>query len=217
MVIKVAVVIVFIVARLDVHQPGQLHALHSARTPASSASSAGAASWRGAGIDLLRLHRLRRGLHRGAGGQEPAADMPIGIIGSLAVCTLLYVLFSLRAHRHGELQGTGQWRRRWRWPSTRHRTCVAEDADQAGDHRRVHVGDPGDAAGQSRVFYSMSRDGLLPKFSPTSIRSSGRRGAPTCCSWLRFAARASCRFRRGPHDQHRHAVRLRHGLRRRSW
>jgi len=26
------------------------------------------------------------------------------------------------------------------------------------------VGDPGDAPGQSRVFYSMSRDGLLPAF-----------------------------------------------------
>jgi APA family basic amino acid/polyamine antiporter len=43
---------------------------------------------------VLRVHRLRRGLDRGAGDQEPKRDMPIGILGSLVVCTLLYVLFS---------------------------------------------------------------------------------------------------------------------------
>ena len=44
------------------------------------------------GRGVLRLHRLRRGLDRGAGSARPQTDMPIGILGSLAICTILYVL-----------------------------------------------------------------------------------------------------------------------------
>lgn len=104
--------------------------------------------------------------------KNPKRDMPIGILGSLLVCTVLYMLF-------GHVM-----------------TGVAHYSEFAG-HEGIapvaiaiqHIGDSGHAAfpwlnraillailfgycsvimvtllAQSRVFYSMSRDGLLPPF-----------------------------------------------------
>ena len=112
--------------------------------------------------------------------KKPQRDMPIGIIGSLVVCTMLYILF---AH---VLTGMVPYR-----------TFHGDAAPVAHGHLAVPVVRWLQTAinfgiiagytsvilvmllGQSRVFYSMSRDGLLPGCSPTSIRSSGRPGAPT--------------------------------------
>lgn len=41
--------------------------------------------------------------------------------------------------------------------------------------------------GQSRVFLSMSHDGLLPPFSRISTKSSVLRHAATCSSWYLWA------------------------------
>ena len=46
------------------------------------------------GHHLFRLHRLRRCLDRGAGGENPQRDVPFGILASLIVYTILYVLMS---------------------------------------------------------------------------------------------------------------------------
>ena len=47
--------------------------------------------------------------------KKPQRDMPIGIIGSLAICTILYVAVLARAHRHGALHRTSRATRpRWR-------------------------------------------------------------------------------------------------------
>ena len=54
--------------------------------------------------------------------KNPQKDMPIGIIGSLVVCTVLYILFGHGAHRAGALHASSAWRRRWPWPSTGRRT-----------------------------------------------------------------------------------------------
>ena len=44
------------------------------------------------GHGLLRLHRLRRRLDGRAGdASNPQRDLPIGILGSLAICTVLYI------------------------------------------------------------------------------------------------------------------------------
>ena len=40
---------------------------------------------------LLRLHRLRRCFNRVQEAKNPKRDMPIGILGSLVICTILYV------------------------------------------------------------------------------------------------------------------------------
>ena len=43
---------------------------------------------------FFRLHRFRCRFHDGGGDANPQRDMPIGIIASLIICTLLYVLMS---------------------------------------------------------------------------------------------------------------------------
>lgn len=99
--------------------------------------------------------------------KDPKRDMPIGILGSLVICTLLYVLF---AH---VLSGLA--------PVEFFRTAGKE----ASVSQAIHDFMPGYAwlaqfvtvailagftsvilvmlLGQSRVFFSMSRDGLVPK------------------------------------------------------
>ena len=62
--------------------------------------------------DLLRLHRLRRGLDVGRGDRRPARDLPIAIVGSLVIATVLYILVAIVA--------TGS-RRRTRSPTPRPR------------------------------------------------------------------------------------------------
>jgi len=94
--------------------------------------------------------------------KNPQRDMPIGIIGSLVVCTALYVLF---AHvltgivNYKELDNaapvaTAIDRTGLVWLKTAIKVAII-----AGYTSVILVM----LLGQSRVFYSMSRDGLLPK------------------------------------------------------
>ena len=95
--------------------------------------------------------------------KNPQRDMPIGIIGSLLICTVLYILVSAIA--------TGVV------PYTQLDVPdpIAVAADRAGMGWMGKLIKLGAIAGlssvilvmllgQSRVFYSMSRDGLLPPF-----------------------------------------------------
>ena len=91
-----------------------------------------------------------------------------GILGSLAVCTILYILFGLCPHRRRELerlrgQGQGSIRRlrhsklhAWLWLEGDGRL---DRHILAGFWSVILVM----LLGQSRVFYSMANDGLLPK------------------------------------------------------
>lgn len=94
--------------------------------------------------------------------KNPKRDMPIGIIGSLAICTVLYILYSL------VLTGVVNYKE----------LAVPDPLPVAVDHMHDYpwVGELMKVGsllgltsvilvmllGQSRVFYSMSRDGLLP-------------------------------------------------------
>lgn len=101
--------------------------------------------------------------------KNPKRDMPIGILGSLAVCTILYVLFG------HVLTGVAPWSdfadpalgkeasvsyaistymKGYEWLSTGVTVAIL-----AGFSSVILVM----LMGQSRVFYSMSNDGLLPK------------------------------------------------------
>ena len=99
--------------------------------------------------------------------KNPARDMPIGILGSLAVCTVLYVLFG------HVLTGVANWQEfktagkeasvayaiqkymiGYEWLGT-----MVTVAILAGFSSVILVM----LLGQSRVFYSMSKDGLLPR------------------------------------------------------
>ncbi|MGQ9634817.1 MAG: amino acid permease [Bryobacteraceae bacterium] len=95
--------------------------------------------------------------------KNPQKDMPIGILGSLAICTVLYVAFSLvmtgLAH-YTEFKGVAApvavaiayTPYKWLQP-------LVKLAIIAGFTSVILVM----LLGQSRVFFSMSRDGLLPK------------------------------------------------------
>jgi basic amino acid/polyamine antiporter, APA family len=106
--------------------------------------------------------------------RNPQRDMPIGILGSLFVCTILYVVVSLvltGVVPYTQLNGPAPF-------------AIALDA------MRLHVFSPllkvGAIAGltsvvlvlllgQTRVFFSMSRDGLLP---PLVAKVHSRFGTP---------------------------------------
>jgi len=99
--------------------------------------------------------------------KNPKRDMPIGILGSLVICTILYVLFS------HVLTGVANWEEfktagkeasvayaiqkympGYEWLGT-----LVTVAILAGFSSVILVM----LMGQSRVFYSMSKDGLVPK------------------------------------------------------
>ena len=100
--------------------------------------------------------------------KNPKRDMPIGILGSLAVCTVLYILF---AHVLTGVATVEDFR------TTGKEASVAFAINKymvgyswLGDFVTVAILFGFSSVilvmllGQSRVFYSMGKDGLLPKF-----------------------------------------------------
>ena len=99
--------------------------------------------------------------------KNPKRDMPIGILVSLAICTLLYVLFShvltgvapytdfVKAGKEASVSYAIQhYMEQYTWLAT-----LVSVAILAGFSSVILVM----LLGQSRVFYSMSNDGLLPR------------------------------------------------------
>ena len=101
--------------------------------------------------------------------RNPGRDMPIGILGSLVICTVLYVLFSYVLSglapvsdfrdpaRGGEASvayAISSYMTGYEWLSKAVTVAIL-----AGFSSVILVM----LLGQSRVFYSMSRDGLVPK------------------------------------------------------
>jgi APA family basic amino acid/polyamine antiporter len=104
------------------------------------------------------------GISRGAAqeAKNPSRDMPIGILGSLVVCTILYILVV------GVLCGLVNYK----FLNVRDALAVGIDKTGVGwGSLMVKIGALMGLSstivvmllGQSRVFFSMSRDGLLPK------------------------------------------------------
>jgi basic amino acid/polyamine antiporter, APA family len=99
--------------------------------------------------------------------KNPRRDMPIGILGSLVICTVLYVLFS---HVLSGLASVQDFRTHGREASVAYAISTymtgygwlakfVTVAILAGFSSVILVM----LLGQSRVFYSMSEDGLVPK------------------------------------------------------
>ena len=99
--------------------------------------------------------------------KNPKRDMPIGILGSLVICTILYVLFSY------VLTGIANWKE---FESVGKEASVAYAIKtympgyewlEKGISVAILAGFSSVILamlyGQSRVFYSMSNDGLIPK------------------------------------------------------
>ena len=110
--------------------------------------------------------------------KNPQRDIPMGMLGSLLICTVLYMLMSyvltgIAPYHTLERRPSGE-RRRWK-------PCPA----RAG-WRRMSISAPSSAWPrwcwcccwrQSRIFYAMGRDGHDPaRLSARSIRASARPG-----------------------------------------
>jgi APA family basic amino acid/polyamine antiporter len=95
--------------------------------------------------------------------KHPRRDMPIGIIGSLIVCTILYVLFArvlTGMVPYTKFKGDASPVATVISLFPSHALQVAIVVGIIGGYTSVILVM---LLGQSRVFYSMSRDGLLPK------------------------------------------------------
>lgn len=100
--------------------------------------------------------------------KNPGKDMPIGILGSLAICTVLYILFAHVLTGMGTVEDfrtTGKEAsvsfviQKYMGVDYQWLASLVTIAILAGFSSVILVM----LLGQSRVFYSMSLDGLLPK------------------------------------------------------
>ncbi|RZL44272.1 MAG: amino acid permease, partial [Pedobacter sp.] len=96
--------------------------------------------------------------------KDPKKGMPIGILGSLVICTLLYVLFShvmTGLVNYKDFAGDAK-------PAATAFAVTGYSFLQDGLIIAILAGYTSVMLvmlmGQSRVFYTMSKDGLLPKF-----------------------------------------------------
>jgi APA family basic amino acid/polyamine antiporter len=99
--------------------------------------------------------------------KNPKKDMPMGILGSLAICTLLYILFayvltgvgSTEDFRHAGKEASVAYAIQTYMGGFGWLAKLVTVAILAGFSSVILVM----LMGQSRVFYSMSKDGLVPK------------------------------------------------------
>jgi APA family basic amino acid/polyamine antiporter len=100
--------------------------------------------------------------------KNPKRDMPIGILGSLVICTVLYVLFShvlsgvatVEDFRTQGKEASVAFAITTYMPGYEWLAKLVTVSILAGFSSVILVM----LLGQSRVFYTMSRDGLVPKF-----------------------------------------------------
>jgi APA family basic amino acid/polyamine antiporter len=121
--------------------------------------------------------------------KNPKRDMPIGILGSLVICTLLYILFSyvlsglapVADFRNPELgrEASVAYAITTYMPGYGWLSDAVTVAILAGFSSVILVM----LLGQSRVFYSMSNDGLVPKIF-SEVHPTYR--TPYKSNWLFF-------------------------------
>ena len=168
-ILKVAIVLVFIAVAGDyvMHHAAQASANWTPFIPPNTGKF-GYFGWsgvaRGAAVIFFAYIGFDAVSTAAQEAKNPQKDMPIGIIGSLVICTVLYILVSglltavvpyadlnVSAPVAIAIDATGV-----RWGSLLVKTGAVLGL---GSVMLVML------LGQSRVFYSMSRDGLLPKWA----------------------------------------------------
>jgi basic amino acid/polyamine antiporter, APA family len=174
--IKLAVVLLFIVGAAHAVNPANWHPFMPPQEGRGRFGWDGVVA--GAGIVFFAYIGFDAVSTAAQEAKNPQKDMPIGIIGSLLICTVLYVLVS------GIATGVTSYK------DLNVPDPIAVAADRAGLGWMSSLIKLGAIAGlssvilvmllgQSRVFYSMSRDGLLwpfvnkihPKFQTPYITS----------------------------------------------
>ena len=166
-IIKVAVVLLFIDGAAHAINPANWHPFIPPQTVKDGVPVAGEFGWSGvftgAAIVFFAYIGFDAVSTAAQEAKNPQKDMPIGIIGSLLICTILYILVS------GIATGIMSYK------DLNVPDPIAVVADHAGLGWMSTLIKLGAIAGlssvilvmllgQSRVFYSMSRDGLLPQF-----------------------------------------------------
>jgi APA family basic amino acid/polyamine antiporter len=166
-IVKVAVVLLFIVGAAHAVNPANWHPFIPPQTVKDGAPVAGAFGWSGvftgAAIVFFAYIGFDAVSTAAQEAKNPQKDMPIGIIGSLLICTVLYILVS------GIATGIMSYK------DLNVPDPIAVVADHAGLGWMSTLIKLGAIAGlssvilvmllgQSRVFWTMSKDGLLPQF-----------------------------------------------------
>ena len=164
--VKVAVVLLFIVFAAHAINPANWHPFIPEQTVKDGLPVAGEYGWSGvftgAAIVFFAYIGFDAVSTAAQEAKNPQKDMPIGIIGSLLICTVLYIVVSAIA--------TGVMS----YKELNVPDPIAVVADRAGLGWMSTLIKLGAIAGlssvilvmllgQSRVFYSMSHDGLVPK------------------------------------------------------
>jgi basic amino acid/polyamine antiporter, APA family len=165
-ILKVSVVLIFIAIGWSFINPAN----HTPFIPENTGSF-GHFGWsgvlRGAGVVFFAFIGFDAVSTAAQEAKNPQKGMPIGILGSLALCTILYVLFSYvmtGVANYTEFKGSAApvaiaiAKTPYVWLN---QTVII--AILAGYTSVMLVM----LLGQSRVFYSMSKDGLLPKLFST--------------------------------------------------
>jgi APA family basic amino acid/polyamine antiporter len=161
--VKVAVVLLFIVLTLGAIHPGNWHPFIPPNT-----GKFGEYGWSGvmagAGVVFFAYIGFDAVSTAAQEAKNPQRDMPIGIIGSLLICTLLYIIVS------GIATGVMSYK------DLNVPDPIAVVSDHAGlglwMSTLIKLGAIAGLSsvilvmllGQSRVFWTMSKDGLLPQF-----------------------------------------------------
>jgi len=166
-IVKVAVVLLFIVGAAHAVNSANWHPFIPPQTVKDGVPAAGEFGWSGvftgAAIVFFAYIGFDAVSTAAQDAKNPQKDMPIGIIGSLLICTVLYILVS------GIATGIMSYKE-LNVPDP-----IAVVADHAGLGWMSTLIKLGAIAGlssvilvmllgQSRVFWTMSKDGLLPQF-----------------------------------------------------
>jgi len=165
--VKVAVVLLFIVGAAHAINPANWHPFMPPQTLKDGLPVRGEFGWSGvmtgAGIVFFAYIGFDAVSTAAQEAKNPQKDMPIGIIASLLICTVLYIIVS------GIATGVMSYKE-LNVPDP-----IAVVADRAGLGWMSSLIKLGAIAGlssvilvmllgQSRVFWTMSKDGLLPPF-----------------------------------------------------
>ncbi len=168
-ILKVAIVVLFIAIGWGYMNPVN----HTPYIPENVTGKFGDYGWSGiisaAGVVFFAFIGFDAVSTAAQEAKNPAKDMPIGILVSLAICTVLYVLFGhvltgVANYKEFGAAGAGKeasvayaietYMHNYHWLSV-----LVTVAILAGFSSVILVM----LLGQSRVFYSMSKDGLVPK------------------------------------------------------
>jgi len=171
-IVKVSVVIIVILGGAAYVNSGNWHPFIPPNT-----GQFGAYGWsgvlRGAGVIFFAYIGFDAVSVAAQEAKNPQKDMPIGILGSLVVCTILYILVS------GVMVGLVPYKQMLGSPAPMVVAIRAAEAASGGSqilHIMTMLVELGAIAGltsvmvvmmmaQPRIFYSMANDGLLPPFA----------------------------------------------------